>query len=177
MKNILNNTGILKLSKSFMIVMIINFSISCSVMRDNAVNLAYDLEAAAKTLKSQKIGSEFVINYKPLDTEAPFTILIFSEKGVTFDELIEKGLDPTVAKELGEIEVAKEKAALDHQREMQQREATAQDATANTDEKGNNKWVWIGLGILLLGIAAFFIIKKVKANKLNTLEKYLLTGK
>jgi hypothetical protein len=100
MKNILNNTGILKLSKSFMIVMIINFSISCSVMRDNAVNLAYNLEAAAKTLKSQKIGSEFVINFEPIDTEAPFTILIFSENGVTFNELIKKGLDSLLVEDL-----------------------------------------------------------------------------
>jgi len=96
----MSNTTILKLSKSIMIVMIIMSSTSCSFIRDNAVNLAYDLEAAAKTLKSQKIGSEFVINYKPLDTEAPFTILIFSEKGVTFDELIEKGLDPLVVENL-----------------------------------------------------------------------------
>ena len=80
----MSNTTILKLSKSIMIVMIIMSSTSCSFIRDNAVNLAYDLEAAAKTLKSQKIGSEFVINYKPLDTEAPFTILIFSASAKLF---------------------------------------------------------------------------------------------
>ena len=100
MKKILNNTRILKLSKLFMIVMIINFSTSCSFTSDNAVNFAYDLEAAAKTLKSQKIGSEFVINFAPIDTEAPFTILIFSENGVTFNELIEKGLDSLLVEDL-----------------------------------------------------------------------------
>ena len=100
MKSILNNTRILRLSKLFMIVMIINFSTSCSFTSDNAVNLAYDLEAAAKTLKSQKIGSEFVINFAPIDSEAPFTILIFSENGVTFNELIEKGLDSLLVEEL-----------------------------------------------------------------------------
>ena len=100
MENVLNNTRILKLSKLFMIVMIINFSTSCSLTSDNAVNLAYDLEEAAKSLKSQKIGSEFVINFEPIDTEAPFTILIFSEKGVTFSELIEKGLDSLLVEDL-----------------------------------------------------------------------------
>lgn len=100
MKNILNNTRILKLSKLFMIVMIINFSTSCSFIRDNAVNLAYDLEAAAKKLKSQKIGGEFVINFEPIDLETPFTILMFSENGVTFNELIEKGLDTLVVENL-----------------------------------------------------------------------------
>jgi hypothetical protein len=100
MKKILNNTRILKLSKLFMIVMIINFSTSCSFINDNAVNFAYDLEAAAKALKSQKIGSEFVINFTPIDTEAPFTILMFSENGVTFNELIEKGLDSLLVEDL-----------------------------------------------------------------------------
>tara|TARA_R110000787_G_scaffold17143_1_gene54091 strand:+ start:216 stop:671 length:456 start_codon:yes stop_codon:yes gene_type:complete len=80
--------------------MIIISSTSCSFMRDNAVNLAYDLEAAAKKLKSQKTGSEFVINFEPVDTKAPFTILILSEKGVTFDELIEKGLDSLLVEDL-----------------------------------------------------------------------------
>ncbi|UQD56534.1 hypothetical protein [Flavobacterium sp. K5-23] len=90
----------MKLSKSFMIAMIIISSISCSFLRDNAVNLAYDLEAASKTLKPLKIGSEYVINFEPADTEAPFTILILSEKGVTFNELIEKGLDPLLVEDL-----------------------------------------------------------------------------
>ena len=100
MKKILNNTRILKLSKLFMIVMIINFLTSCSLINDNAVNFAYDLEAAAKALKSQKIGSEFVINFTPIDKEAPFTILMFSENGVTFNELIEKGLDSLLVEDL-----------------------------------------------------------------------------
>ena len=100
MKKTLNNTRILKLSKLFMIVMIINFSTSCSFINDNAVNFAYDLEVAAKALKSQKIGSEFVINFTPIDTEAPFTILMFPENGVTFNELIEKGLDSLLVEDL-----------------------------------------------------------------------------
>lgn len=73
---------------------------SCSLIRDNAVNLAYDLEVAAKKLKSQEIGSEFLINFEPVDTEAPFTILVVSEKGVTFDELIENGLDSLIVEDL-----------------------------------------------------------------------------
>lgn len=100
MSYILNNARILKLSKSFMIVMIFISLTSCSLTVDNAVNLAYNLEAAAKELKSQEIGSEFVINFEPVDTEAPFTILVLSEKGVTFDELIEKGLDSLIVEDL-----------------------------------------------------------------------------
>ena len=100
MSYILNNARILKLSKSFIIVMIFISLTSCSLTSDNAANLAYDLETAAKELKSQENGSEFVINFEPVDTEAPFTILVLSEKGVTFDELIEKGLDSLLVEDL-----------------------------------------------------------------------------
>ncbi|TRO64510.1 hypothetical protein [Christiangramia sabulilitoris] len=100
MKNKLNSNRIFKISKSIIIILIINFSTSCSFTRDNAVNLAYELEAAAETLKSQKIGNEFVINFEPIDSEATFTILMFSENGVTFNELIEKGLDSLLVEDL-----------------------------------------------------------------------------
>jgi hypothetical protein len=100
MNYILNNARILKLSKSLMIGLFFISLTSCSLTRDNAVNLAYNLEAAAKKLKSQEIGSEFVINFEPVDTEAPFTILVLSEKGVTFDELIEIGLDSLIVEDL-----------------------------------------------------------------------------
>lgn len=100
MNRILNNPKILKLSQSLTIVMFFIFFTSCSLIGDNAVNFAYDLEAAAKKLKSQKIGSEFVINFEPIDKEAPFTLLIFSKKGVTFSELIEKGLDSILVQDL-----------------------------------------------------------------------------
>tara|TARA_R110000751_G_scaffold301415_5_gene413827 strand:- start:27864 stop:28379 length:516 start_codon:yes stop_codon:yes gene_type:complete len=100
MNNLLNNARIWKLSKSLMIVMIFISLSSCSVIGDNAVNLAYDLEAAAQNLKSQKIGSEFVIHFEPVDIEAPFTILVLSEEGVTFEELIEKGLDSVIVEDL-----------------------------------------------------------------------------
>lgn len=58
------------------------------------------MEAVAQTLKSQKIGSEFVINFEPIDKKAPFTILMLSEKGVIFKELIEKGLDSILVEDL-----------------------------------------------------------------------------
>lgn len=96
----LTNAGILKLSKTFMILILFISLTSCSLIHDNAVNLAYDLEKAAKKLKSQEIGSEFIINFEPVDTESPFTILVLSEKGVTFDELIEKGLDSLIVEDL-----------------------------------------------------------------------------
>ena len=90
----------MKLLKPLLIVIVIVFATSCSFTRDNAVNLAYDLESAAKTLKTQEIGGEFVINFEPIDAEAPFTILIFSEEGVTSNELIEKGLDSLLVEDL-----------------------------------------------------------------------------
>jgi hypothetical protein len=51
-------------------------------------------------LNLKKIGSEYVISFEPIDTKAPFTILILSEKGVTFDELIDKGLDSLIVEDL-----------------------------------------------------------------------------
>lgn len=100
MNRMLNNAKILKLSQSLTIVILFIILTSCSLIGDNAVNFAYDLEAAAKELKSQEIGSEFVINFEPIDKEAPFTLLMFSEKGVTFNELIEKGLDSILVQDL-----------------------------------------------------------------------------
>ena len=92
MNNLLNNARIWKLSKSLMIVMIFISLSSCSVIGDNAVNLAYDLEAAAQNLKSQKIGSEFVIHFEPVDIEAPSyidlkdgaTLIVYQNGSISF---------------------------------------------------------------------------------------------
>ena len=100
MRYSLNNTKTLKLLKSLMIVIVIISSVSCSFTSDNSIILANGLESAAKELKSQNTGSEIFINFEPVDTEAPFTILIISEKGVTFSELIEKGLDSLLVEDL-----------------------------------------------------------------------------
>jgi hypothetical protein len=98
MKGLPNIIKSLQLLKGLGIVIIILISTSCST--DNAVKLAYNLETAAETLKSQEIGSELVIKFKPTDTETPFTILMLSEKGVNFNELIEIGLDSLVVENL-----------------------------------------------------------------------------
>uniref|UniRef100_UPI00404B4FAD hypothetical protein n=1 Tax=Flavobacterium sp. TaxID=239 RepID=UPI00404B4FAD len=90
----------LKLTKPLVLFTLMVFSVSCSVIYDNSNILANELESAAKKLKSQKIGSEVTINFEPVDQEAPFTILILSENGVTFDELIEKGLDSLLVADL-----------------------------------------------------------------------------
>lgn len=100
MNNRLNNSKILRLSKSFTIAILILSLTSCSLTSDNAVKLAYDLEEAANELKSKVTGSEFVINFEPIDVEAPFTILLLSENGVTYDELIEKGVDSLIVEDL-----------------------------------------------------------------------------
>jgi hypothetical protein len=73
---------------------------SCSLASDNATKLGDDLQSAASELKDKEIGSEFVFNYEPKDPETPFTILIFPEKGVTYAELLDKGLDSLIVADL-----------------------------------------------------------------------------
>lgn len=75
------------------------FCISCS-FTDNSTKLAYRLKTASKKLKSKKDGEEFIINYKPEDSKAPFTILILSKEGATSEELYQKGLDPYIIENL-----------------------------------------------------------------------------
>jgi hypothetical protein len=83
-----------------LIAMLLMAISSCSVMMDNATIMAYDLKSAAKKLEDQPIGSELMLTYKPEDAEAPFTMLILSENGVTYDELIERGLDSLIVEDL-----------------------------------------------------------------------------
>jgi hypothetical protein len=91
---------ILKLTNRLWLFTLMVFSVSCSVISDNSNILSSELESAAQELKSQKVGSEVTINFEPNDDEAPFTILILSEKGVTFDALIERGLDSLLVADL-----------------------------------------------------------------------------
>ena len=88
------------ISSTFTIYLIVFFAMSLSFKSNNSQVMGGGLHSAYKTLKSQKIGSEFVITYEPVDTLAPFTILILSGNGVTFDELIEKGLDSLIVEDL-----------------------------------------------------------------------------
>ncbi len=90
----------LKLSKVLFLSIIVISIASCSFSRDNAASLAYDLEDAAEKLKTQDIGAEQPINFKPKDKQSPFVILITTERGVTKDELIAKGLDATIVNDL-----------------------------------------------------------------------------
>lgn len=69
-------------------------------MADNAMRMSNALEEAAKSLKSEDIGSEIVVTFEPKDEAAPFTVLVLSENGVTYDELIERGLDRLIVEDL-----------------------------------------------------------------------------
>ena len=88
------------ISSTFTIYLIVFFAMSLSFKSNNSQVMGGGLHSAYKTLKSQKIGSEFVISFEPVNTEAPFTILMLSGNGVTFDELIEKGLDSLIVEDL-----------------------------------------------------------------------------
>lgn len=94
------NVNVLKGSILLMIAIVLISLTSCSLTSDNATKFAYQIETAAKELKPKGIGSEFVINFEPIDIEAPFTILVLSENGVTYEELIEKGIDSLIVKDL-----------------------------------------------------------------------------
>lgn len=82
------------------IVLVISFCSGCSLLTANSTKLAYELETASKELKAQENGSEFIIEYGSKDSKAPFTILVLSEKGITSEELYEKGLDSSIVKDL-----------------------------------------------------------------------------
>ena len=74
--------------------------VGCSALSDNATKLASKLGSAANALQDQMNGSESTIHFEPVNKEYPYTILIFTEKGATFDELIKKDLDPVIVKDL-----------------------------------------------------------------------------
>jgi hypothetical protein len=71
----------------------------CS-LEDNATALAYQLEAVSKDLKSEANGAKNTIYYESDDSNAPFTILLLPEQGVTENELLEKGLDSVLVSKL-----------------------------------------------------------------------------
>lgn len=96
----MDNTRYATITKILILVLLTGYCTSCSVMMDNATIMAYDLKSAAKKLEDQPIGSELVLTYKPQDVEAPFVMLLLSEDGVTYDELLQKGLDSLIVEDL-----------------------------------------------------------------------------
>ncbi|CAG5082284.1 type VII secretion EssA family protein [Parvicella tangerina] len=85
---------------------------------------------------------------------------------------IEKGIDPDSAKQLGEIEVAKQQQELEYQKQMQQaqqKQAEQQQQKEEEDKKSSQmQWVIIAGVSLLVIIGIVVAIKKFKANKLKT---------
>ena len=96
----MDNTRFATITKILILVLLTGYYTSCSVMMDNATIMAYDLKSAAKKLEDQPIGSELVLTYKPQDVEAPFVMLLLSEDGVNYDELLQKGLDSLIVEDL-----------------------------------------------------------------------------
>lgn len=96
----MDNTRYATITKILILVLLTGYCTSCSVMMDNATIMAYDLKSAAKKLEDQPIGSELVLTYKPQDVEAPFVMLLLSEDGVTYDELLQKGLESLIVEDL-----------------------------------------------------------------------------
>ena len=89
---------------------------------------------------------------------------------------IEKGIDPEAAKQLGEIEVAKQQEALEHQKLMQQKQADQQkekdqqkkEEKAESEAKAAmQKWIIGGVVTLLLIVGAILAYKHFKAKKLT----------
>lgn len=87
---------------------------------------------------------------------------------------IEKGIDPDSAKQLGEIEVAKQQQELEYQKQMQQaqqKQAEQQQQQKEEEDKKSSQMQWVIIaGVSLLVIIGIVVaIKKIKANKLKTL--------
>jgi hypothetical protein len=103
--------------KTMITPLILTSFVACS---DNATKLAYDIESAFKRLQSQGVGSEYVILYEPVDEkEKPYTIIFLPEKETTSDDLIEKGVNPEISKDifsqLSYIDIGKEAMLIVYQ--------------------------------------------------------------
>ncbi len=78
---------------------------------------------------------------------------------------LEKGLDPTTAKELGQLELQKEREKMAHEQQLRQQELEAQrkEAEAASQQKaGTQQRNWlIGLGIVaVLAIGGYMLYKR-----------------
>ena len=72
--------------------------LACS---DNATKLAHDIESGVNQLQSQDEGSEYTIRYKPVhEKQEAYTIVFLPEKETISDDLIKKGVDPYIAKDI-----------------------------------------------------------------------------
>lgn len=82
---------------------------------------------------------------------------------------LEKGIDKETARELGEIELQKERDRMAHERalreaELEQQQLAAAAAEKEKQGKAQNK-VWIVLGVIvLLAIAGYIVYKRRKAK-------------
>ncbi len=86
---------------------------------------------------------------------------------------LEKGLDSETARELGELELQKERERMAHEKQVreaaQKREAQADAEQAAKDKAANNKkWLWIGALLLLLVILGIWYKKRKSAMKAET---------
>lgn len=76
---------------------------------------------------------------------------------------LEKGLDKESAKELGKIEIEKQRQVIQHEKEMQQQELIAEQENQKAKSK---KGLFIGIGItILLVIIGYVIYRKQVALK------------
>lgn len=141
------------------------------------------VEAAASALNAQASELEGVIaSLKTEQRRLPERIDSIKSQVNTLVKAegkgIEKGIDPESAKQLGEIEVAKQQQVLEHERQLIQKQAETQKETdeKEADEKekkakkeAQTKWLIIGGVSLLVIIGIVAAIKKFKAKKLKAL--------
>lgn len=79
---------------------------------------------------------------------------------------LEMGLDKETAKELGEIELQKERERLEHERSIREAEQERLQQQKNASD-GSKKWI-IGAGLVLLLVTAYIIYKRKFAPKIST---------
>lgn len=88
----------LLLCRAMFSALILTSIIACT---DNATKLSNDIDSALKRLQSEDIGSEYVIRYEPVSKkDKPYTIIFLPEKETTLNDLINKGVDPEISKDI-----------------------------------------------------------------------------
>jgi len=130
----------------------------------DALQLAYQMEQQAKNAEAT------IASLKTEQTRLPERIDAIKKQISTLVNAegkgIEKGIDPESAKQLGEIEVAKQQAELQHQQQVRQKQAEA--AQNEEDDKGSTTSIWITGGALVALIITIIIISRIRKAKLKT---------
>lgn len=90
MKSFLNIFGNHSFKTIIIICLILLVCVSCN---DNATKFAKQLEAASNSLQFKPKGSQYIINYRPVNKwTKEYVIVLIPEREINLEELVAKGL-------------------------------------------------------------------------------------